>query len=47
MELQHYFDPVDFEKFEFAEWANNKLTLGTLLQKNAEKLKLEKPRAKK
>lgn len=42
MELLHYFNPVDFEKFEFAGWANNKLSLGSLLQKNAEKLKLEK-----
>ena len=42
MDLLHYFNPVDFEKFEFAEWANNKLSLGTLLQKNGEKLKPEK-----
>jgi len=42
MDLQHYFDPVDFDKFETADWANNKHTLGTLLQKNAEKLKHEK-----
>ena len=42
MDLLHYFNPVDFEKFEFAEWANNKLSLGTLLLKNREKLKLEK-----
>ncbi|MDO9615221.1 MAG: arginase family protein, partial [Bacteroidota bacterium] len=42
MDLLHYFNPVDFEKFEFAEWANNKLSLGKLLQKNKEKLKLEK-----
>ena len=42
MDLHHYLNPVDFEKFEFAEWSNNKLSLGTLLQKNAEKLKPEK-----
>ena len=42
MDLQHYLNPVDFEKFEFADWANNKLSLGSLLQKNAEKLKPEK-----
>lgn len=42
MDFQHYFNPVDFEKFDVAEWANNKLSLGTLLQKNAGKLKLEK-----
>ena len=42
MDLLHYFDPVDFEKFECAEWANKKNTLGTLLQKNQEKLKLER-----
>lgn len=42
MDLQHYFDPVDFEKFETPEWANNKHTLGSLLQKNSEKLTVEK-----
>lgn len=39
MDLLNYFDPVDFEKFECPEWANKKNTLGTLLQKNHEKLK--------
>jgi len=42
MDVLHYLNPIDFEKFEFAEWANNKLSLGALLQKNSEKLKLEK-----
>ncbi len=42
MDLQHYFDPVDFEMFECAEWANKKHTIGTLLQKNQEKIKPEK-----
>jgi len=42
MDLLHYFDPVDFEKIEYAEWANKKHVLGTLLQKNQEKLKPEK-----
>ena len=42
MDFLHYFNPVDFEKFELAEWANNKLSMGALLQKNAGKLKLEK-----
>ena len=42
MDLLHYFDPVDFEKFECPEWANKKNTLGTLLQKNHEQLKSEK-----
>lgn len=42
MDLQHYFDPVDYEKFECADWANKKHILGALLQKNQEKLKLEK-----
>lgn len=42
MDLLHYFDPVDFEKFECADWATKKLTLGALLQKNQEKLKIEK-----
>ena len=42
MDLLHYFDQVDFEKFECPEWVNKKNTLGTLLQKNHEKLKPEK-----
>jgi len=42
MDLLHYFDPVDFEKIEYFEWANKKHVLGTLLQKNQEKLKPEK-----
>lgn len=42
MDFHPYFNPVDFEKFEIAEWSSNKLSLGALLQKNAEKLKLEK-----
>ncbi len=42
MDLIHYFDPVDFEKYEYADWVNKKHTLGTLLQKNQEKLKPEK-----
>jgi len=42
MDLLHYFDPVDFEQFECADWSNKKYSLGTLLLKNQEKLKLEK-----
>lgn len=42
MDLLDYFDPVDFEMFECAEWANKKHTLGTLLQKNQDKIKVEK-----
>jgi len=42
MDLLHYFDPIDFEKFECADWANKKHTLGTLLQKNQEKLNPDK-----
>ncbi|HET6556053.1 MAG TPA: formimidoylglutamase [Prolixibacteraceae bacterium] len=42
MDFHPYFNPVDFEKFEIAEWSSHKLSLGALLQKNAEKLKLEK-----
>ena len=42
MDLLHYFDPVDFEKVDCADWANKKHTLGLLLQKNQEKLKIEK-----
>lgn len=42
MDLLHYFDPIDFEKFGCADWANKKHTLGTLLQKNQEKIKPEK-----
>ncbi len=39
MDLLHYFDPVDFEKFVCPAWATQKHTLGYLLQKNQEKLK--------
>lgn len=42
MDLLHYFDPVDFEKFESTDWSNKKTSLGSLLQKNQEKLKPEK-----
>ena len=42
MDLLHYFDPVDFEKFEYTDYVNKKHTLGALLQKNQEKLKLDK-----
>lgn len=42
MDLLHYFDPVDFEKFECTDYVNKKHTLGALLQKNQEKLKPEK-----
>jgi arginase family enzyme len=42
MDLLHYFDPVDFEMFEYADWANKKNTLGTLLHKNQEKLNPDK-----
>jgi len=42
MNLLDYFDPVDFDKFEYADWTNKKHTLGVLLQKNQEKLKPEK-----
>jgi formiminoglutamase len=42
MDLSHYFDPVDFEKFELPDWVDKKHSLGFLLQKNGEKLKPEK-----
>lgn len=42
MDLLHYFDPIDFELFETADWANKKHTLGSLLKKNQEKLSPEK-----
>jgi formiminoglutamase len=42
MDLLHYFDPIDFDKFEGTEWANKKNTFGALLKKNKEKLKPEK-----
>jgi arginase family enzyme len=42
MDLLHYFDPVDFEKFEYTDCPNKKYSLGALLQKNQEKLKPEK-----
>ncbi len=42
MDLLHYFDPVDFEKFVSPAWVSPKHALGYLLQKNQEKLKPEK-----
>lgn len=42
MDLLHYFDPIDFEKFACPDWANKKHTLGYLLQRNQEKIKPEK-----
>lgn len=42
MEFKDYYYPVDYEKFKCADWANNKYTLGTLIQKNNEKIKPEK-----
>jgi len=42
MDLELYFKPVDFPKFECAGWAQKKFTLGGLLEKNHEKLIFEK-----
>ena len=42
MDVLQYFNAVNFEKFEWAQWGKNKFSLGTLLQKNSDKLKLEK-----
>ncbi|MGV8093877.1 MAG: formimidoylglutamase [Mangrovibacterium sp.] len=42
MELDLYLKPVDFTKIKFAPWAQKKLALGTLLEKNQEKLPLDK-----
>lgn len=42
MNLDLYFEPVDFSKFVCAGWAQSKFTLGTLLEKNREKITPEK-----
>ena len=42
IDIELYFKPVDFSKIECAEWTQKKFTLGALLGKNQEKLKLEK-----
>ena len=42
MNIELYFEPVDFSKFECAGWANKKFTLAGLLEKNQEKIKIEK-----
>ncbi len=42
MDLDLYLEPVDFSKFKSAPWAQKKYTLGALLEKNREKLSLEK-----
>jgi arginase family enzyme len=42
MELDLYFNPVDFSRFEQEAWTQKNYSLGHLLQKNQDKLKLEK-----
>jgi len=42
MDIDLYFKPVDFSKFERAEWSQKKFAFASLLEKNQEKLKLEK-----
>lgn len=42
MELDLYLKPVDFSKFKLAPWVQKKFALGTLLEKNREKLPLDK-----
>lgn len=42
MDIELYFKPIDFAKFECTGWAQKKFTLAGLLEKNQEKLKIEK-----
>ncbi|MGD9557981.1 MAG: hypothetical protein AB7V25_13240 [Mangrovibacterium sp.] len=42
MDMDLYLEPVDFSKFKSVPWAQKKYTLGALLEKNREKLPLEK-----
>jgi len=42
MELDLYLKPVDFTKIKLAPWAQKKYALGTLLEKNRERLSLDK-----
>lgn len=42
MDIDLYFEPVDFSGFECASWAQRKITMGGLLEKNQEKIKIEK-----
>jgi len=42
MDIDLYFEPVDFSRFECAGWAQKRFTLAGLLEKNQEKLKIEK-----
>ncbi|MEL7587531.1 MAG: formimidoylglutamase [Prolixibacteraceae bacterium] len=44
MELDLYLKPVDFSRFKLAPWTQKKFTLGPLLEKNREKLPLNKAR---
>ncbi len=44
MELDLYLTPVDFSRFKPAPWVQKKFSLGTLLEKNREKLPPEKAR---
>ena len=42
MDLDLYFKAVDFSKYETADWAQKRFSLGALLQKNQQKLSIEK-----
>ena len=42
MDIELYFEPVDFSKFEYAGWAQKRFTLGGLLERNQEKFRIEK-----
>ncbi|MCW0483135.1 formimidoylglutamase [Gaoshiqia sediminis] len=42
MDLELYLKPVDFSKIKLAPWAQKKFALGSLLEKNQEKLPLNK-----
>ncbi len=42
MDLDFYFEPVDFQKINLAPWAQKKFSLASVLEKNHAKLKLDK-----
>lgn len=42
MDIKLYLKPIDFSKFKLAPWAQSKFSLGSLLEKNQNKLPLNK-----
>ncbi len=42
MDLELYLNPINFDDFPLEKWANKKYALGTLLEKNSQKLSIDK-----